>query len=86
MVNQLETEYEIDLILRGRKQLRKYLDEKVEQNYYSNTKLGRTVFYSYVERLAACLQEVTDQAQKGLILRTNISAYCQEVRGYMNYL
>ena len=64
MVNQLETEYEIDLILRGRKQLRKYLDEKVEQNYYSNTKSGRTVFYSYVERLAACLREVTDQAKR----------------------
>ena len=86
MVNQLETEYELDLILRGRKQLRKYLDEKVEQNYYSNTKSGRTTFYRYVERLSECLQEVTDQAHEGLILRTNISACCQEVRKYMNYL
>ena len=35
MVNQLETEYELDLIRRGRKQLRKQLDEKVDKNYYS---------------------------------------------------
>ena len=86
MVNQLETEYELDLIRRGRKQLRKHLDEKVGQNYYSNTASGRTVFYRYVERLAACLREVTDQAHEGLILRTNISACCQEIRGYINYL
>ena len=63
----------------------KYMDEKVEQNYYSNTKSGRTAFYRYVERLPACLQEVTDQAHEGLILRANISACCQEIRGYMNY-
>ena len=45
MVNQLETEYELELIGRGRKQLRKQLDERVDKGYYSITKLGRAVFY-----------------------------------------
>ena len=86
MVNRLETEYELDLVRHGRRHLRKCLDEKGEQNFYFNTKSGRTVFYRYVERLAARLQEVTDQAREGLILITNISACCQEIHGYMNYL
>ena len=60
MVNQLETEYELELIGRGRNELRKYLEEKVIQGYYSNTQPGRITFYRYLERFAACLQEVAD--------------------------
>ena len=86
MVNQLETEYELELIGRGRKQLRKQLDERVDKGYYSSTKPGRAVFYRYVERLAVCLEEVTDQAHEGLIKRTNISQSCTQIRVYMNYL
>ena len=86
MINQLETEYELELIGRGRKELRKYLEEKVSQGCYSNTQPGRIAFYRYLEGFAACLQEVTDQAHKGLILRTNISQSCQEIRSHMNYL
>ncbi len=86
MINQLETEYELDLIHRGRKQLRKQLDERVDKGYYSNTQPGIAVFHRYVERLAACLEEVTDQACKGLVVRTNISQSCMEIRVYMNYL
>ena len=86
MVNQLETEYELDLIHRARKQLPKQLDERVDKGYYSNTQPGIAVFHRYVERLAACLEEVTDQACKGLVLRTNISQSCMEIRVYMNYL
>jgi len=85
MVNQLETEYELDLIHRGRKQLRKQLDERVDKGYYSNRKPGRAVFYRYVERLAASLEEVTDQAHKN-VRRTNISQSCREIRVYINYL
>ena len=62
MVNQLETEYELELIGRGRKQLLKQLDSRVDQGYYSSTQPGRAVFYRYVERLAACLEEVTNEA------------------------
>ena len=76
MVNQLEAEYELELIGRGRKQLRKQLDKRVDKGYYSSAKPGRAVFYRYVERLAACLEEVTDQAREGLVKRTNISQLC----------
>ena len=86
MVNQNETKYELELIQRGRKQLRRQLDDRIEKGYYSNTDPGRYAFHRYIERLAATLEEVTDDAHQGLILRTNISACCQEIRGYIDYL
>ena len=86
MVNQNETEYELELIHRGRKQLRRQLDERIEKGYYSSTQPGRYAFQRYVERLAATIEEVTDKAHQGLILRTNISACCQEIRAYIDYL
>lgn len=86
MVNQNETEYELELIHRGRKQLRRQLDERIEKGYYSSTQPGRYAFQRYVERLSVTLEEVTDKAHEGLILRTNISACCQEIRAYIDYL
>ena len=86
MVYQNETEYELELIRRGRKQLRRQLDDRIEKGYYSNTQPGRYVFHRYVDRLAATLEEVTDKAHEGMIKRANISRCCQEMRGYMDYL
>lgn len=86
MTKQTEAEYEADLIKRGRKQVEKQIKDRLAQGYYSSTQQGRYTFHQYLDRLALALREVTDKAHEGLILRTNISACCVEVRQYIQFL
>ena len=86
MTKQTEAEYEADLISRGKRQVESRIQENLAKGYYSGTQQGRYTFHQYVDRLALILREVTDKAHEGLILRTNISSCCVEVKHYIQFL